>query len=84
MGSSADPNMCVLLELCCGLRSPDGSYCEVRVWRCGSHAKVSCGWSQLPLFHYSGSQAAAKPYELRVHAGTPFEAAALVAPVTHR
>ena len=40
--------------------------------------QMSCGWAQLPLYHYSGGPATAKQYELRVHAGTPFEAAALV------
>lgn len=39
---------------------------------------MSCGWAQLPLFHYSGGAARAKHYELRLHAGTPFEAEAVV------
>ena len=58
----SDPNICLLLELCVLLRSADGVVGE-----------MSCGWSQLPLFHLTSGQATAKQYELRVHAGTPFE-----------
>eukprot|EP00048_Salpingoeca_helianthica_P013231 m.197242 g.197242 ORF g.197242 m.197242 type:complete len:556 (-) comp15472_c0_seq17:135-1802(-) len=65
--NTVDPSVCILFELCCTLRDAAGTLSE-----------MSCGWSQLPLLHTRGGPATAKTYDLRVHAGTPFEAAAMM------